>query len=113
MGRLDGKVAIVTGAARGMGEAGARLFAAEGANVVIADVLDGEGQAVAGSLGEQALYEHLDVTDESAWYDALGKTTARFGVPDVLVNNAGILRVTPILTADVAEVRHVVDVNLI
>jgi 3alpha(or 20beta)-hydroxysteroid dehydrogenase len=113
MGRLDGKVAIVTGAARGMGEAEARLFAAEGANVVIADVLDDEGRAVAGSLGEQALYEHLDVTDESAWYDVLGETTARFGVPDVLVNNAGILRVTPILTADVAEVRHVVDVNLI
>jgi len=112
MGRLDGKVAIVTGAARGMGEAEARLFAAEGARVVVADVLDAQGSAVAADLGERAHYQHLDVTDEAGWRAALDETTRRFGTPDVLVNNAGILRVTPILTADMDEVRRVIDVNL-
>ena len=112
MGRLDGKVAIVTGAARGMGEAEARLFANEGARVVVADVLDAEGSAVAAAIGEHAHYQHLDVTDEAAWRAALDETQRRFGTPDVLVNNAGILRVTPILTADMDEVRRVIDVNL-
>ena len=113
MGRLDGKVAIVTGAARGMGEAEARLFAAEGARVVVADVLEAAGRAVAESLGEEALFHHLDVTVEAAWQAVLDATVGRFGVPDVLINNAGILRVTPILTADMAEVRRVLDVNLV
>ena len=112
MGRLDGKVAVVTGAARGMGEAEARLFASEGARVVLADVLDDEGTRVAASIGDTAAYAHLDVTDEDGWRTVLDTATRRFGVPDVLVNNAGILRVTPILTADLDEVRRVIDVNL-
>jgi 3alpha(or 20beta)-hydroxysteroid dehydrogenase len=113
MGRLDGKIAIITGAARGMGEAEARLFASEGAHVVIADVLDREGEAVAASLDGEALYHHLDVTDEAGWRDVLDAAADRFGVPNVLVNNAAIHRVTPILTADIAEVRQVIDVNLV
>ena len=112
MGRLDGKVAIVTGAARGMGEAEARLFAAEGARVVLADVLDREGTAVASSIGDAAAFVHLDVTDEAGWRQVLDAATNRFGIPDVLVNNAGILRVTPILTADLDDVRRIIDVNL-
>ncbi len=113
MGRLDGKVAIVTGAARGMGEAEARLFAAEGARVVVADVLDEPARAVAAAIGGSAHAVHLDVSDESSWRDALAETEARFGPPDVLVNNAGVLAVTPILTADVAEFRRILDVNLV
>ena len=67
MGRLEGKVAIVTGAARGQGEAEARLFAAEGAKVVLADVLDDEGEKVAADIGDAAGFTHLDVTDEDNW----------------------------------------------
>ena len=113
MGRLDGKVAIVTGAARGMGEAEARLFAAEGASVVVADVLDAEAGAVAKSLGDAGCAVHLDVTNEVAWRDALAETQARFGAPDILVNNAGTLAVTPVLTADLDEFRRVLEVNLV
>ncbi len=113
MGRLDGKVAIVTGGARGMGEAEARLFAAEGAHVVVADVRDEDATAVADSIGEAARAVHLDVRDESSWRDALGATVAAFGPPDVLVNNAGILVATPILTADLASFRAILEVNLV
>ena len=113
VGRLDGKIAIVTGAARGMGEAEARLFAAEGAHVVVADVLDDEAGAVAASLGDAALAVHLDVSDEDSWRAALADTEARFGTPDVLVNNAGMLAVTPVLTADLDQFRRVIDVNLV
>jgi len=113
MNRLDGKVAIITGAARGMGEAEARLFAAEGARVVVADVLDEEAQAVAASLGDTGCAVRLDVTDETAWRDALAETRSRFGPPDILVNNAGTLAVTPVLTGDLDEFRRVLDVNLV
>src|SRR6516165_9327995 len=112
MGRLEGKVAVVTGAARGMGEAEARLFAAEGASVVVADVLEAEGAGVAKDIGDRAVFEPLDVTDEDAWRRMLAAASDRFGTPDVLINNAGILRVTPILTADMADVRRIIDVNL-
>lgn len=113
MGRLDGKIAIVTGAARGMGEAEARLFAAEGARVVVADVLDREARAVAESLGETACAVRLDVSDERSWRDALAETESRFGPPDILVNNAGLLAVTPVLTADLDEFRRILEVNLV
>ena len=113
MGRLEGKVAVITGAARGMGEAEARLFAAEGASVVLADVLHAEGRAVASDIGTRAVFEPLDVTDEEGWRGVLAAAQAAFGTPDVLVNNAGILRVTPILTADMADVRRILDVNLL
>jgi 3alpha(or 20beta)-hydroxysteroid dehydrogenase len=90
MGRLEGKVALVTGAARGQGEAHVRALAAEGARVVVADVLADEGQAVAGSLGEHGLFQLLDVGDEAHWQAAVVAAVDRFGRLDVLVNNAGI-----------------------
>ncbi len=87
--RLQGKVAIVTGAASGMGAATARRFAREGARVMVADVLEDEGRAVAASIGEAAAFQRLDVTREADWRDAVA-ATARFGGLDILVNNAGI-----------------------
>ncbi len=91
MGRLDGKVAIVSGGARGQGEAEVRLFAAEGAKVVFGDVLHDLGEAVANDVGPNAHYLPLDVTDPEAWQKAVAETTSRFGPPTVLVNNAGVL----------------------
>jgi 3alpha(or 20beta)-hydroxysteroid dehydrogenase len=92
MGRLNGKVAIVTGGSQGQGAAEAELFVAEGARVVIADISDADGKALACRLGENAVYRHLDVTDESAWEAAVGATIALWGMVDVLVNNAGMYR---------------------
>lgn len=111
--RLSNKIAIVTGAARGMGEAEARLFVAEGAKVVVADVLDAEGKEVANDLGADAHFIHLDVTSELEWQQLLAETVDVFGTPDVLVNNAGILRVSPLLDTTEALLREVLDVNLI
>ncbi len=91
MARLDGKVALVTGAARGTGEATARRFAAEGAQVVLADLRDDQGEAVAKELGDAARYVHLDVTDEEGWTRAVDASLGHFGRLDVLVNNAGLL----------------------
>ncbi len=112
MGRLDGKVAIVTGAARGQGEAEARRFVAEGASVVLADVLDDDGRAVAADLGGAARYEHLDVTDEERWQAVVAATEDAFGPVSVLVNNAGILAFSPVYAQAAAEFRRVLDVNL-
>ena len=98
--RLQGKVALISGAARGMGAVEARMFAAEGAAVVVADVLDEAGQETAAQIerdGGQALYAHLDVTDEAAWQDAVAAATERFGKLNVLVNNAGIVRTEQVL----------------
>jgi 3alpha(or 20beta)-hydroxysteroid dehydrogenase len=113
MARLDGKVAVITGAARGMGETEARLFVAEGARVVVADLLDEEGAAVAESLGDAAIFLPLDVTDESQWQRLLAETLATFGPPDVLVNNAGILRSGRLLETDAATFHEVIDINLV
>src|SRR5690606_22905590 len=91
--RLKDKVAIVTGAASGMGAATARRFAEEGAKVVVADMLAAEGEAVAASIsgkGQTAVFQSLDVTDEQAWRAAVEATVERFGRLDVVVNNAGI-----------------------
>jgi NAD(P)-dependent dehydrogenase (short-subunit alcohol dehydrogenase family) len=91
--RLDGKVALISGAARGMGAAEARLFAREGARVVLGDVLEGEGQAVAGEVaakGGHAVFTNLDVTRDDDWTRAVALAESRFGGLHVLVNNAGI-----------------------
>ena len=93
MNRLAGKVALITGAAGGMGAEEARLFASEGASVVLADIMDAEGEATARSIveaGGSAGYLHLDVTDEAEWTDVVGRVGERYGRLDVLVNNAGI-----------------------
>ena len=88
--RLDGKVALITGGASGMGRSEAVIFAKEGAKVVVADVLEAEGRQVADSLGGAGRFVRLDVTSESAWQEAVAATLASFGKLDVLVNNAGI-----------------------
>jgi NAD(P)-dependent dehydrogenase (short-subunit alcohol dehydrogenase family) len=87
-GRLEGRVALITGASRGMGAAEARLFAAEGARVLLADILDADGECLAAEIG--AAYQHLDVTREDDWRAAVETAERRFGRLDVLVNNAGI-----------------------
>jgi 3alpha(or 20beta)-hydroxysteroid dehydrogenase len=90
MGELDGKVALVTGGARGQGAAEASLFAREGATVVITDVLDEAGEKTAGELGCE--YQHLDVTSETGWDAVVADLVARHGRIDILMNNAGIFR---------------------
>ena len=114
MGRLDGKVALITGGARGMGKSHARYFVAEGARVVISDVLDDKGNFVADKLGpEVCRYVHHDVTSEDDWAAAVARTVESFGSLDILVNNAGVLAHAPITEMTLAEFRRVVDVNLI
>jgi 3alpha(or 20beta)-hydroxysteroid dehydrogenase len=110
--RLAGKVALITGAARGQGEAEARRFVAEGAKVLLTDVLDDEGEAVAADLGDAAAYRHMDVTSEADWEAAVADAEARFGPLTILVNNAGILDFGPIQDQDVERFRKVIDVNL-
>ena len=111
MGRLDGKVALITGGARGMGKSHARHFTAEGARVVIGDVLDDRGAAVAEGIG--GVYVHHDVTIEADWAAAVAAAVDAYGKLDILINNAGILRHAPIATMDPAEFRQVIDVNLV
>lgn len=111
MGCLDGKVALITGAARGQGAAAARLFVAEGASVVIADVLDDLGSALAQSLGDRAVYRHLDVSCEDDWDFVAEQTVSSLGSLDVVVNNAGILRFAEVTTMALEEYMQVVNVN--
>jgi 3alpha(or 20beta)-hydroxysteroid dehydrogenase len=113
MERLAGKVALVTGAARGTGEQIARLFAGEGARVTLADVLAPEGEAVAKDLGEEALFARLDVGDEGDWARAVAQTVERFGRLDVLVNNAAILQMKPFEETTLADFERHVRVNQI
>ena len=91
-GKLQGKVAIVTGAAQGMGAAEATQFAREGARVVLADILDEAGQRLAEELGDLAEYRSHDVSDEASWTDLVGYVASTHGGVDVLVNNAGVVR---------------------
>jgi 3alpha(or 20beta)-hydroxysteroid dehydrogenase len=111
MGRLDGKVAVISGAARGQGEAEARLFAEEGAWVVLGDVLDDRGAAVASDIGERALYTHLDVRHEDDWTAVMALAEETFGPTNVLVNNAGIVRMTSLVDTSLKQFREVIDVN--
>ncbi|ORT58694.1 glucose 1-dehydrogenase [Streptomyces sp. CB03238] len=112
MGKLDGRVVLITGAARGQGEQEARLFVEEGARVVLADVLDGPGHALAKELGEErAFYVHLDVGREDDWGDAVGAAKGAFGKIDGLVNNAGVLRFNELVSTPLEEFMDVVRVN--
>ncbi|MFI6089202.1 glucose 1-dehydrogenase [Streptomyces sp. Je 1-332] len=114
MGKLDGRVVIVTGAARGQGEQEARLFAAEGAKVVIGDVLDDQGEALAKELGgDVAKYVHLDVGQEADWATAVGAAKDAFGKIDGLVNNAGILRFNELVSTPLEEFEQIIRVNQI
>ena len=88
--RLLGKIAIISGAASGMGAATARMFVREGAKVVVADMLEHEGRQVADAIGASARFEPLDVTKEESWAAVVAASTRHFGKLDVLVNNAGI-----------------------
>lgn len=112
MGRLDGRVAIITGAARGQGEAEARLFAAEGATVVLGDVLDDLGQAVAADIGAAAHYVHLDVSSEDDWTTAV-ELARSLGAYRALVNNAAIIMPAAIEDTTLEMYRKVIDVNQI
>ncbi|MCX7620731.1 MAG: glucose 1-dehydrogenase [Acidimicrobiales bacterium] len=112
-GRLAAKSVLITGAARGQGAAEARLFVAEGARVVIADVLESEGRALAGELGDSARFVPLDVTREDQWARAVEMTVEEFGSLDVLVNNAGVLRFNRLQSETLDGFRSVLDVNLV
>lgn len=108
---LDGKVVLVTGAARGMGRASATRFVEEGARVVCGDVLDDEGKQLADELGDAAVYVHLDVTNEDDWAAAIETTEREFERLDVLVNNAGILSFGTIADMPMDDYRRLVEVN--
>ena len=112
MGRLNNKVAIITGGARGMGAATSRLFAAEGAKVVIADVLDSEGEKLAAELAGKAIFIHHDVTSEDSWNNVIAKTQSSFGEIDVLVNNAGVLLFKTIAETAKSDFERVININL-
>lgn len=111
-GRLEGKVAVISGAAQGQGEAEARRFVAEGARVVIGDIADETGRAVAASLGDAARFVHLDVTEPEQWAATVALAEADFGPVDVLVNNAGVLIFGPLQTLTPEQMRVSLDVNL-
>jgi 3alpha(or 20beta)-hydroxysteroid dehydrogenase len=114
MGRLDGKVALITGGARGMGKSHVRHFVAEGARVLFGDVLDDKGQYVADGLGAQSCrYVHHDVTSEADWAAAVTTATDAFGGLDVLVNNAGVLRFASIADMALADFRQILEVNAV
>ncbi|GAB5450654.1 MAG: glucose 1-dehydrogenase [Halioglobus sp.] len=111
MGRVAGKVAIVTGAASGMGKADAILLAREGAKVVVTDMNEVDGQAVADGIGENALFLHLNVTDEDNWKQVVNKTVETFGRLDILVNNAGMIALGSVVDTDLETWRRINAVN--
>ena len=111
MGRLEGKVALISGGARGQGATAARRVVAEGGTAVIGDILDDEGKALAEELGEKGLYVHLDVTKEDDWVSAVADAEQAFGKVDVLLNNAGILRFGKLDEMTLEEYMQVINVN--
>ncbi len=109
--RLQGKVALISGAARGQGAAAARRLVADGARVVVGDILDGEGKELVEELDGSARYVHLDVTDEGRWGQAVAAAEEAFGRLDVLVNNAGVLAFGKIAEQSTEEYRRIIEVN--
>ncbi|MGF1596290.1 MAG: glucose 1-dehydrogenase [Acidimicrobiales bacterium] len=112
MARFDGTVALVSGGARGMGAAHARALVAEGGSVVLGDILDDEGKAVADELGDAATYVHLDVTSSDDWQAAVDAAERAYGPVGLLINNAGIVSFGPVTTMTPDEFRRVIDINL-
>ncbi|PXX60373.1 3alpha(or 20beta)-hydroxysteroid dehydrogenase [Nocardia tenerifensis] len=112
MGRLTGKVALISGGARGMGAAHAKAMVAEDARVVLGDVLDDEGATVAKELGDNAAYVHLDVRERADWDGAVAEAVQRFGSLNVLVNNAGIANGNLLVDFELAEWQRIIDINL-
>src|SRR5258705_5627261 len=112
MNRFDKRTVIVTGGARGMGANHARDFVAEGANVVIADILEQEGRTLAQELGDQAIFSRLDGTSEEDWASTLAAADDAFGPVSVLINNAGIARLVVIEETEPAVSRQVIGINL-
>jgi 3alpha(or 20beta)-hydroxysteroid dehydrogenase len=110
MGRLDGKVAIITGAARGQGECEARLFVEQGARVVLGDVLDEAGAKVASELGDAATFVHMDIRSESDWAAAVRAAEA-FGPLNVLVNNAAVTHFAAIEDTSLDDYQRVIGIN--
>lgn len=113
--RLDGRIALITGGARGQGAAHARRLAGEGAVVFIADVIDSEGEATRNELRDSGLdvtYLHLDVADPASWREAAEQIETRHGRLDILVNNAGIIHVTEIVEESVQAWNQLLAVNL-
>ena len=114
MGRLDGKVALISGGSKGQGAAEAKLFAQEGAKVVLADILDDEGKKVEAEINEtggEAMYLHLDVTSEADWAAAVKAAVDNYGKLDILVNNAGILLRKGVEETSAEEWDRIQDVN--
>ena len=112
--RLENKVALISGGARGMGAVEAKMFAAEGAKVVIGDMLGDEGRQVEAEINEsggECVFVQLDVTDENAWQDVVATTVARFGKLDILINNAGIARINSVEDTTSEEWDLVMDIN--
>jgi 3(or 17)beta-hydroxysteroid dehydrogenase len=112
MGRVNSKVALITGAAQGLGEASARALHQQGATVVVADVNLKGGQALVAELGHRALFVELDVTSEAAWQKAIVTTVDQFGRLDVLVNNAGIVLMGTIEDTSLEDLRRIQSVNV-
>jgi 3alpha(or 20beta)-hydroxysteroid dehydrogenase len=112
MNRFRKRTVIVTGGARGMGANHARGFVAEGANVVIADILEQEGRTLAQELGDQAIFSRLDVTSEEDWAATVAAAEDAFGPVSVLINNAGIVRFGVIEETEPAVWRQVIEINL-
>lgn len=112
MGRVTGKAALISGGSRGIGAASARALVAEGARVIIGDILDGEGKALAEELGDAARYVHLDVTREEDWAAAVQAAVTGFGQLDVLFNNAGIANGAMLQQFRMDKWQQILDVNL-
>lgn len=112
VGRVDGKVVLISGGARNIGGASARALVAEGASVVIGDVLDDEGKALADELGDAARYVHLDVTSDEDWRAAVAFAVAEFGKLNVLFNNAGIFNGGPLNRYKRDQWQQMLDINL-
>ncbi|WP_153099525.1 SDR family oxidoreductase [Paraburkholderia hayleyella] len=110
-GKLDGKIAIVTGAASGVGKADALLFAREGARVVLTDVNEEDGRELAREIGRAAYFVRHDIASEANWDDVLGTTQKQYGAPDILVNNAAILIASNIEEGSLADWQRTLRVN--